>query len=292
MNKRLAVCGSVIILGIVGALAGWVLTHLGQLTLLQARGPIALQERNLMGVALGLMLLVIVPVYVLIFTIALRYRAGNTRARGRYRPNWDSDRRLEALWWGVPLTVITILATVTWVSTHQLDPVRPIVSSHEPLTVQVVALRYKWLFIYPDYNLAALNWLEIPAGRPISLQITADAPMNSFWLPQLGGQIYAMPGMSTQLNLQADHAGDYRGVSANLSGAGFADMHFTARAVSDAEFTNWIGQVRAAGGGLDSAAYTALASHAASAKTQTYAVAAGGLYHDIVAQYRQPTVNY
>ena len=289
MNRRLAILGSMIILGFVGSAAGWLVSHADQLTLLQARGPIAAQERNLMGVALSLMLLVIVPVYGLIFSIAIRYRAGNTKAK--YRPNWDSDRRLETIWWGIPLAIIATLAVITWTSTHQLDPYRPISSNQAPLKVQVIALQYKWLFMYPEYNVASVNRLVIPAGRTIDFQITADAPMNSFWIPQLGGQIYAMPGMSTRLSLQADAPGEFRGWSANLSGPGFADMHFVTQAVDDSRFDQWVSRVRAAGGGLDAVTYNTLAAAHSASPPRTYAVVAADLYDEVVMNYMTPMVH-
>lgn len=266
----------------------WLATHASSLAILNPQGVIAAKERNLMVTATALMLLVIVPVWILAFGIAWRYRATNLKAR--YQPNWNTSGWLEGLWWGIPCAIIVVLSILTWTSTHELDPYRPISSQKEPLMVQVVALQYKWLFIYPEHNIATVDYLQLPVGRPVNFVITADAPMNSFWIPQLGGQIYAMPGMSTRLSLQADYDGAYRGSSANLSGTGFADMNFTARAVSDAQFEQWLVQVRASGGALTDEAYKELARPGVAKANQTFSSTRPGLYDEIVNTYHHHAV--
>lgn len=225
-----AVCASVITLLVAGAWGG-------HLQLLDPQGPIATQQRNLLLWVTGLMLIVVVPVFALLAFIAWKYRATNKRAK--YQPDWDHNPKLEAVWWGVPGAIIVVLAAITWVSTHTLDPFRPLATNQKPLEVQVVALQWKWLFIYPETGQASVNQVTIPSGRPVRFSITADAPMNSFWVPQLGGQIYAMEGMVTQLNLQADRPGTYQGVSSNLSGTQFADMRFNVRALTPEQFETW-----------------------------------------------------
>ncbi len=210
--------------------------------ILDAAGVIAREERGLLVFASLLSLLVVIPVFVLTYHVVWKYRAENKKAR--YEPDWDNNNKLEALWWGVPLALIIILSVVTWISSYRLDPFRPLVSDKKPLEIQVVALQWKWLFIYPEQNIASVNYVQFPEDRPVTFTITSDAPMNSFWIPELGGQIYAMSGMSTKLHLMADHPDEYRGVSANLSGEGFADMAFAARSSTQTSFDQWVQDIK------------------------------------------------
>ncbi len=212
-------------------------------------GQIAQKQRSLIYFTMLLSLVVVIPVFILTIFIGTRYRATNKKAS--YRPDWDSNKKLETLWWGIPLTLIVILSVVTWRTTHQLDPYRAITSTRQPLTVQVVALDWKWLFIYPDQGIAAVNVLHIPTDRPVNFQITSGGAMNSFWIPQLGGQVYAMSGMMSKLHLEADQPGTYKGVSANISGDGFADMKFDTIASSDNDFSYWVDTVRSGTEKLD-----------------------------------------
>lgn len=209
-----------------------------KIAVLFPKGLIALQQRNLLLVIQVMMLLVIIPVYILTFIFSWRYRAGNIRAK--YDPDLVDNTLAEYVWWGLPLIMTLLAGGLTWIKTHELDPYRPIASDKKPLTVQVVALQWKWLFIYPEEKIASLNFLQIPENTPIHFQITADAPMNSFWIPDLGGQIYAMPNMETHLHLIANQTGDFRGSSANLSGEGFASMHFITRASTEKDFEAWV----------------------------------------------------
>jgi cytochrome o ubiquinol oxidase subunit II len=260
-----------------------VLAGQGTLSVLVPKGTIAQAQTDLMVASLWLMLIVIVPVFAMTFGIAWRYRASNTKAT--YRPNWDHSRLAEAIWWLIPLILITILSVIIWISSHQLDPFKPIVSSAKPLRVQVVALPWKWLFIYPEQGVASLNELHLPVNRPVAFELTSDAPMNSFWIPQLGGQMYAMPGMTTRLHLMATSAGRYRGSSANLSGAGFAGMRFEAIATSQANFNAWVAAARRAPGRLDSTEYQALAKPSQNDPIVTYTLASPGLYDEVVMKY-------
>lgn len=204
---------------------------------LQPSGDVGIRQRDLFYFALGIMSLVALPVFGLLGYIAWRYRETNTKAR--YTPRWDGNRKLETIWWGIPIAIVCILSVVAWQTSHSLDPYRPLDDSKAPLKVQVVALRWKWLFLYPDQSVASVNQLTIPVNTPVSFEIASDAPMNSFWIPELGGQIYAMNGMKTRLHLIADKVGEFKGVSSNISGEGFADMKFTVRSVSDADFAKW-----------------------------------------------------
>ncbi len=210
--------------------------------LLNPKGIIANAEMHLLIDAVLLMLLVVVPVIILTGVIAWKYRAGNTKAE--YTPDWSHNTMLEIIWWTIPCIIIVILGTITWVSTHALDPYKPLAVKTKPLVIQVVALSWKWLFIYPEQHIATINFVQMPANVPVRFLITADAPMNSFQIPQLGGQIYAMAGMQTKLNLMADTVGDYRGLSTNYSGEGFSNMFFTARVSTQKDFEQWVKKIQ------------------------------------------------
>ena len=187
------------------------------------------------------MLMVVIPVILMALWFAWRYRESNN---AKYTPEWQDSTLLEVIWWAIPCIVILILGTVTWKTTHNLDPYKSIDSTTKPVTIEIVSLDWKWLFIYPDYKIASVNYLRIPAGTPINFKITAASPMNSFMIPELGGQIYAMTGMTTQLHLIADSPGLYRGLATNYTGIGFAGMHFFAEAVSPENFIDWVKTVK------------------------------------------------
>ena len=235
-----------------------------QAVVLDPSGDVAVQQRDLLVESTALMLLVIVPVMALTVLFAWRYRQSNASAR--YEPDWDHSTHLELVIWGAPLLIIICIGAITWMGTHLLDPYRKLarldagkpLASAEPIEVDVVALDWKWLFIYPKQGIATLNQLAAPVDRPIDFRITSTTVMNSFYIPALAGQIYAMPGMETQLHAVMNTPGTYQGISANYSGAGFSGMHFPFRAYSDAEFDKWVGDVKAAGGALDRASYREL----------------------------------
>src|ERR1700754_706237 len=191
---------------------------------LDPKGPIAAAERLIMFNSLGIMLAIVIPTILATLAVAFWFRSSNRRAR--YRPDFEYSGRLELLVWSIPLMTVLLLAGVNWVGSYDLDPPKPIASTVKPVRVQVASLDWKWLFIYPDHGIASVNQLTIPVGIPVSFELTSSGVMNSFWVPQLGGQIYTMAGMMTRLHLQADHPGTYRGLSANFSGGGFATMHF------------------------------------------------------------------
>ncbi|HEU4677253.1 MAG TPA: ubiquinol oxidase subunit II [Candidatus Paceibacterota bacterium] len=258
----------------------------GTFAVLDPRGPVGLDERNLMLTALVLMLGVLIPVFMLTAAIAWRYRAGNTKAR--YTPNWEHNALDEFIWWAIPCAIIFVLALITWKSTHDLDPYRPLRPGMESMPIQVVALDWKWLFIYPNEGIATVNFVEFPEDTAIDFEITADAPMNSFWIPQLGGQIYAMPAMTTHLNLMASGTGSYFGTSANISGEGFSGMTFTAKSVSEEEFERWVESVRAGTSTLTREAYDALAKPSAYEPVATFSAVEDGLYNTIIGKYLAP----
>jgi cytochrome o ubiquinol oxidase subunit 2 len=207
--------------------------------------------------------------------------------KAKYQPDLKGSRLFESIWWGVPLVLITILGVVTYHSSQQLDPFKSL-SSVPPMRIQVVSLQWKWLFIYPDQNIASVNFAQLPVNTPIKFEITSDAPMNSFWIPQLGGQIYAMSGMATNLNLEANQIGDYRGVSANISGEGFASMHFMTRASSQTSFDKWADKMRSAPNVLTAAAYQQLSKPSTNASTKDYRSVQTNLFDSIVNKYEPP----
>jgi len=255
-------------------------------TVLDPKGAIGLAERTLMYHAMGFMLIVAVIVYFLLFFFAWRYRAGNKKAK--YLPNWEHGRLEELAWWVIPLEIVLVLGALTWTSTHELDPRKPIASSQSPLVVQVVALDWKWLFIYPTEGVASVNYLALPAGRPVEFRVTADAPMNSFYIPQLGSQIYAMTGMVNTLNLVADEPGTYAGLSANYSGGGFAQMRFNAQALAPQDFDAWVATISTTTATLDFAEYKQLAKPGTLRAPVYYADVAPGLYEQILGQFADP----
>jgi cytochrome o ubiquinol oxidase subunit 2 len=252
------------------------------IALLQPAGTIAEQQRDLILFASALGLLVILPVFALLFFILWRYRDGNVRAT--YAPEWDGSKKLESIWWGIPMAIILVLAIVTWNTSHSLDPYRPLAGA-KPVTVQVVALQWKWLFIYPEQNIATVNYLKIPHDIPIEFKITSDAPMNSFWIPQLGGQVYAMPGMETKLHLMADEPGVYQGMSANISGEGFSGMRFTVDSVSNQEFNNWVQTVWQSPMSLTQYAYDNLVKPSSNEPITLYASRDQDLYNTVIEKY-------
>lgn len=253
---------------------------------LNPTGSIALSERRIMFQALALSLVVVLPVFALTLFITIKYRETNHQAK--YLPEWDHNRLIETIWWGIPTILIIILSTITWNSSHQLDPFKPINSSTKTMTIQVVALQWKWLFIYPEQHIASVNFVQIPINTPIDFEITADAPMNSFWIPQLGGQIYAMPGMSTNLNLIANQVGDYRGSSANLSGKGFASMVFVAKVSLLSDFDAWVKSAQSSKAVMDQIEYDKLAMPSSNNPPVRYAVTDSRLYDKTVMKYMTP----
>lgn len=256
------------------------------IALLFPKGIIALKERNLLFIIQALMLLVIIPVYILTFIFSWRYRADNKKAR--YDPDLVDHYVAEVIWWGLPLVLVLIIAWITWIKTYELDPYKPIPSTKETLRVEVVALQWKWLFIYPEEKIATVNYLQIPVGRPVHFEITADAPMNSFWIPRLGGQIYAMPGMKTELYLMADQPGSFQGVSANISGEGFAGMHFVTQAVLEEEFQKWVASVKQSPKTFTSKNYTSLAAPSSNNFVELYQLTEEGIFHQILMKYMMP----
>jgi len=281
--KRVAqvVISSLIAIAIIALLAFVVQGR--DVPVLDTHGTIANQQRDLILVVFGLGMLVVIPVLTMLFVIGWKYRAGNTKAK--YDPEFNGHLGLEALWWGIPCLIIIVLAVITYVSTHALDPYKSLESNVEPVNVQVVALEWKWLFIYPDKGVATLNYLNIPEDTPINLTLTSDAPMNSFWVPALAGQVYAMSGMSTKLHLMADTVGSYRGASANISGEGFANMTFKVNSMSNTDFSKWVIESANSKKPLDSTSYASLAKQSKDDGEITYMLMNNDLYNEIIMKY-------
>lgn len=254
--------------------------------ILQPKGTIADQQYVLIMITLSLGVLVVVPVFVLLFVIAWKYRASNTKAH--YAPELEGDTKLEVLWWGIPCLIIVVLAGITYVSTHALDPYKPIESDVTPVKVQVVSLEWKWLFMYPEHNVATLNFMNIPKDTPIELSLTSDAPMNSFWVPALAGQVYTMTGMQTKLHLMANAIGTYNGTSANISGEGFADMTFKVNVMNETEFVQWARRAAHSPALLTSETYATLREPSKNVPDATFLLKKTTLFHDIMMKYMTP----
>jgi len=247
---------------------------------LDPKGPVTTAERLIMFNSTGIMLAIVIPTILATLGVAWWFRSSNTRAR--YLPDFDYSGRLELLVWSIPIMTILLVGGVAWLSSYDLDPPKAIASAEKPVRVQVVALDWKWLFIYPDEGIAAVNQLTIPVGAPISFELTSSGVMNSFFVPQLGGQIYTMSGMVTRLHLLADHAGTYRGMSANYSGAGFSDMYFNVNAVPAEKFAQWVAATRTSGPVLDARSYAELAKPSQAVAPFTYRSVAPNLFSGIL----------
>jgi cytochrome o ubiquinol oxidase subunit II len=235
---------------------------------LDPQGPIASAERLLLFNATAIMLVVVIPVIVATLAVAWWYRSSNTRAVRSTDESYEG--RVEFVVWSIPALTVVLLGGVIWIGSHQLDPKAPIAAKAAPLHVDVVALDWKWLFIYPDQGVAAVNQLVIPAGTPVEFRLTSATVMNSFFVPQLGSQIYTMGGMTTHLNLLADRPGEFPGFSANYSGDGFSDMRFVVKSVPAGDFKAWLEQTRGAGPALDDAGYAELTKPSKAVPPTTY----------------------
>jgi len=253
---------------------------------LDPKGPVAAAERLILFDSLGIMLAIVIPTVLATLAVAYWFRASNRRAG--YQPEFAYSGRLELLVWSIPLMTVLLVGSVAWIGAYDLDPPKPIPSSAKPVMVQVASLDWKWLFVYPEEGVASVNHLTIPVGTPVSFELTSSGVMNSFFVPQLAGQIYTMAGMVTHLNLQADHSGTYRGMSANFSGEGFADMHFNVDAVTPEAFAEWVASTRSSGPVLDAQAYAALVKPSKAVAPFTYRSIAPGLFAGILSAGLQP----
>jgi cytochrome o ubiquinol oxidase subunit 2 len=253
---------------------------------LDPRGPVGHADRTILIDSLAIMLAIGVPTILATFAFAWWFRASNTRAR--YRPDWEFSGAIELVVWAIPAMVIILLGGVAWIGSYELDPAKPLSERQAPVEIQVVSLDWKWLFIYPNEGVASVNQLVVPAGVPLRFSITSASVWNVFFVPQLGSMIYAMNGMRTQMNLQADETGTFQGLSAHFSGDGFSDMHFPVRAVRSEEFAAWVRATRGVGPTLDGAAYTALARQSMNLPPSTFGAVTPELFAQVVRQELAP----
>jgi len=248
---------------------------------LDPKGPIAAAERLIMLNSTGIMLAIVIPTILATLGVAWWFRSSNERAR--YLPDFEYSGRVELLVWSIPAMTVLLVGGVTWLSSYDLDPRKPIPSTAKPVRVQVVSLDWKWLFIYPGHEIATVNALTVPVGTPISFELTSSGVMNSFFVPQLGGQIYTMAGMVTRLHLLADQTGTFRGMSANYSGAGFSDMYFHVDAVQPERFAQWVAATRTTGPVLNAQTYADLAKPSQAVTPFSYRAVAPDLFKGIVS---------
>lgn len=267
-----------------------VLLKSGHYDVLQTNGVVAERQRQLLVFTLLLSAVVVVPVFFMLGLFAWKYRSSRKPSKkARYTPEWASNRTLETIWWGIPIAIISVLAVIAWLTAHELDPYKAIASTRQPLEVQVVALEWKWLFIYPDLGIATLNQLPVEVNRPIHFSLTADAPMSAFWIPTLGSQIYTMNGMSSQLNLMATNTGDFMGYTTNINGRGYADMKFVTHSMTTEAFDAWVKQAKKTNAIMDEATYLKLTSPTTNDGEKVYQLTDRDLYNTAVMKYMKST---
>jgi len=253
---------------------------------LDPAGPVGGAERVILLDSLVIMLAIVLPTILCTLAFAWWFRATNTRAA--YAPHWANSGRLELIVWSIPVLVVLFLGGIAWYGSHDLDPAKPLISQRKPLEVEVVALDWKWLFIYPDQQIASINQLVIPVGTPVHFRLTSATVMNVFFVPQLGSEIYAMNGMITELNLQPDRPGTFLGLAAHFNGDGFSDMKFGVRAVSPVEFFRWVTDTRTSGPTLDEAAYRVLLHQSSRLPASTYGSVTPELFEALSSRHLPP----
>jgi cytochrome o ubiquinol oxidase subunit 2 len=257
------------------------------MNILDPQGPIGAAEKTILIDSLAIMLAIVVPTILATFAFAYWFRASNSKAI--YWPDWEYSGRIELVVWAIPALTVILLGGVAWIGAHQLDPPKPIAGSSSPLTIQVVSLDWKWLFIYPDQKVATINTLTVPAGVPLQFQLTSASVMNAFFIPQFGSMIYTMNGMTTRLNLQADRPGTFQGLSAQFSGDGFADMHFDVHVVPSEQFPKWAEDASNADKPLDEQSYQQIAKPSMKNESAIYRLADPDLFRSIATQKIPPS---
>ena len=271
-------------------LLGIILVGGNDIPVLNPMGFVAQKERDLIITFILLMSFIVIPVFILTFLIVWKYKAGNSHTK--YDPDSHHDSKLEILWWALPAMIVFTLAIITWKSTHELDPYKPLDSDKKPVIIQVVALRWKWLFIYPEQNIAAVNFILFPIATPINFELTADGPMKSFTIPHLGGQIYAMTGIKTKRHLMANEIGEFSGTAAEINGKGFAGMKFVAKASSQADFDGWVQNIKkSTHPPLSKSEYENLARPSENNPVVFYSSTEESLYDSIIMKYMTSTEN-
>jgi cytochrome o ubiquinol oxidase subunit II len=257
------------------------------MNILDPQGPIAAADKTILIDSIAIMLAIVLPTIVAIFGFAFWFRQSNQRAF--YLPDWEYSGRIELVVWSIPALTIILLGGVAWIGSHQLDPARPVAGTGEGVTVQVVSLDWKWLFIYPDQRIASLNALTVPVGAPLHLELTSASVMNVFFVPQLGSMIYTMNGMTTRLELRADEVGSFKGLSAHFSGDGFSDMLFDVHVVSQTEFADWASSAARGDSALNAETYQELARQSVPKDKPTYRLDDPLLFQNIVTQKIPPS---
>ncbi|MGP1928242.1 MAG: ubiquinol oxidase subunit II [Arsenophonus sp. NC-WZS1-MAG3] len=272
-------------IGIISLLAIFFLLTGCNMVLMDPKGTIGIEQKKLILTALSLMLIVVIPVIFMTIIFARKYRASNKQAT--YRPDWAYSSKIELVCWTVPIIIIIILAVITWKTTHQLDPYKLLESDKKPITIQVISTDWKWIFIYPEENIATINEIAIPVGVPINFRVTAESVMNSFFIPALGGQIYAMAGMQTKLHLIANKPGTYKGFSSSYTGHGFSDMKFNVIATPNSViFDKWVKKVKASNKTLDSmATFNQLAKPTHNVPVTYFSSIKPNLYEELILKF-------
>lgn len=251
---------------------------------LNPKGSVAAEQAYLIYLAVAIVLIVAVPTLIILYFIAWKYRASNSKAA--YKPEAKHGKAFTFSIWAIPTLAMLILAIILVPVTQRLDPKKPIDNGRAPITIQVVALQWKWLFLYPEQQIATVNYITIPKNQPVTFELTADeTPMSSFWIPNIGGQMYAMTGHVNRLNLMATEIGEYPGASAEINGQGFAGMRFTANVTSESDFENWVHRVRSDSNRLDNSAYTSLRNPSEDEPAASYSTYAPDLYNKVVMKY-------
>jgi cytochrome o ubiquinol oxidase subunit 2 len=256
------------------------------MNILNPQGPVAAAEKTILIDSIGIMLAIVVPTILAIFVFAYWFRQSNTRAR--YQPDWEYSGRIELVVWSIPALTVILLGGVAWIGAHELDPMKPIGGTGESVTIQVVSLDWKWLFIYPDQRIATVNSLTVPVGAPLNFQLTAGSVMNAFFIPQFGGMIYTMNGMVTRLGLRADEVGTYQGLSSHFSGDGFPDMLFDVHVVSQTEFSDWAAKTAHAHQELNTDSYNELLKQSVPREKTVYHLKDPELFQNIATQRIAP----
>ncbi len=252
--------------------------------LMDPKGAIGVEQRSLILTATLLMLIVVIPVLIMTVAFAWKYRASNKEAK--YSPNWAHSNKIEAVVWTIPCIIILVLGVITYKTTHELDPRNAIQSEAKPITIEAIALDWKWLFIYPEFGIASVNQIAFPANTPIEFKVTSNTVMNSFFIPQLGSQIYAMAGMQNKVHLIANEEGTYKGMSANYSGAGFSGMKFTAEATTQQGFEEWVAKAKQSPNALSGMPeFEQLAKPSENNAVEYFSAVKPDLYQDIINKF-------
>ena len=275
---------SFVFIGLSTLSATTILAGCSNLVLFDPKGPIGDAERFVIVLAFTLMLIVVIPVFVMAVWFTRKYKASNTKAT--YTPKWSSSAKIDLVVWLVPVAIVTALGILVWSETHRLNPYKPIDRGVKPISIEAVSLDWKWLFIYPDHDIATVNELVFPAKVPLRFRITSDTVMTSFFIPQLGSQMYAMAGMQTRLHLMADEPGVYDGQNQQFSGRGFSDMNFKTIAVSWEQFDAWVQKTKQSPQKLDLARFEELAKPSIGYPVVHFSSVKPGLFDHILSKYR------